>query len=807
MDRKTFREWIEAEIRILDGAMGTLLLPKLPPGASIERINLDNPDIVRSVYGSYVDAGADVISTNTFGANRIKLEEFGLAGNVREINEKAARLAKSAAGGKAWVAGTMGPSGKLVEPLGPMTFNGIYESFREQAVALAQGGADMLLLETFSDLREIKAAVMAARDNTGLPVLASMTFGEDFLTFTGTDPSTAANVLASLGVDAVGINCSTGPGPMLEVLGRYLLVTDKPLFLEPNAGLPRWEDRTVAFQVSPDEMAFYAEKFAGLGANLIGTCCGSTPLYTAALVKRLKGKRPVSRKTASCLRLSSRVRTVEIGRGLPFCIIGERINPTNREDLTEEIRSGRLGLLLQEAQSQAEEGARVLDVNIGVPGIDEPAMMKKAVQGIENVTPAPLCIDHVHPAVIEAALMECAGKPLLNSVNGDEKSRRALLALAAKYGAGVLCLAVNELGIPRTAEERVSVLKSIVTHAEKAGIDRRDLICDCLTLTVSAEQKRAEETLRAMRMVKEDMGLPAVLGVSNISYGLPERSLVNSVFLSMAMASGLDAAIMNPGDARMKETVRAASVLTVRDRDSREFVRSHLSKKKSQKAGDAVPAQTIESGIYHSVLQGNRDEIGGMVRKALDSGKSPLEINERMLVPAIEEVGRRYEAREIYLPQMILAAETMQKGFEILEPLFQKDHLIQKGVILLCTVRGDVHDIGKNIVALFLKNQGYHVIDLGKDVPAGRIVEAALAEKADVVGLSALMTTTMTEMPVVIDAIRKSGSGSKVIVGGAVVNKRFADEIGADGYARDGVGAVDLIKALTAVQAGVSSQD
>ena len=805
MDRKTFKEWIGSELRILDGAMGTLLQPHLPPGASIERVNLENPDLVRSLHVSYVESGADVISTHTFGANRIKLEEFGLAGSMREINEKAARLAKSAAGGKAWVAGTMGPSGKLVEPLGPMTFGEIYESFREQAVALAQGGADMLLFETFSDLREIKAAVMAARDHTGLPILASMTFGEDFLTFTGTDPSTAANVLSSLGADAVGINCSTGPGPMLEVLGRYLLITDRPLFIEPNAGLPRWEDQTVAFQVSPDEMASYAEKFAGLGANLVGTCCGSTPGHTAALCKKLKGKKPVSRKIVSCLRLSSRIRTVEIGRGLPFCVIGERINPTNREDLSGEIRTGRLGLMLREAQSQVEEGARVLDINIGVPGIDEPAMMKKAVHGIENLTPAPLFIDNIHPAAVETALMECAGKPLLNSVNGDEKSRRSLLNLAARYGAGVLCLAVNEAGIPKTAEERVSVLKSIVAHAEKAGIARRDLICDCLTLTVSAEQKRAEETLGAMRMVKEQLDLPLVLGISNISYGLPERSLVNSVFLSMAMASGLDAAIMNPGDARMMETVRAASVLTLRDRNSREFVRTHFSKKKVKKDSEGLPARTIEGEIYHSVIQGNRDEIGGLIRKALDAGQLPLDINGRMLVPAIEEVGRRYEAKEIFLPQMILAAETMQKGFEILEPLFQKDHLIQKGVIILCTVRGDVHDIGKNIVALFLKNQGYRVVDLGKDVPCERIVEAALAVHADVVGLSALMTTTMAEMPEVIHALRKSASKSKVVVGGAVVTKRFADEIKADGYAKDGVSAVELVKALTGASSGKSS--
>ena len=796
MKKSELKERLAHEILILDGAMGTLLQPHLAAGACPDSACLDKPELVRDSHKAYVDAGADILNTNTFGATRIKLAEFGLSGQTREINRRAAMLAKEAAGDRALVAGNIAPTGRLVEPMGDLTWDEAYDVFREQALALAEGGVDLINLETFSDLKEVRIAVMAVRENTDLPVMAAMTFEESFLTFTGTDPETAANVLTSLGVDVLGVNCSTGPEPMLEVVGRYVTATDLPIFVEPNAGIPRLDRQGATYRISPEIIASFAEKFVQIGANIVGSCCGSTPEYTALIRKAVKDKKPLHRTLSPVLKLSSRVETLSVGPGLPFAVIGERINPTNREDLAEAIRNGRIGLLQKEAQEQTAQGAHLLDVNIGVPGVDEAALMGRVVRGIENVTGRPLVIDSTNPGAVEAALREAPGKPLINSVHGSAKSLESILPLAARHGAGLLCLAVGEKGIPATAEARLDVLRTLIEEAGKLGIPRDHLICDCLTLTVSAEQKRAEQTLRAIRMVKEELGLPTVLGVSNISFGLPDRSLINATFLAMAMASGLDAAIINPADARMMETVRAASVLTVRDRDSRLFVAAHVKKKKKSSTAEAAVPGTAGLPVYDAVIAGNRDEIPKLVEEALAAGKSALEINEKMLIPAIREVGGRYDRKEVFLPQMILAAETMQRAFSVLEPHFGSGEVRSEGTVVMCTVKGDVHDIGKNIVCLFLKNQGFRVIDLGKDVSAETIVRAAEEYRADVVGLSALMTTTMTGMPEVISAIRDSGSGAKVMVGGAVVTAGYAREIGADAYAKDAVSAVERVREL-----------
>jgi 5-methyltetrahydrofolate--homocysteine methyltransferase len=782
---------------IVDGAMGTMLQEHIAMERCMDIACIETPELICTVHRAYIEAGADIISTNSFSSNRIKLQEFNLESRTEEINRAAAKLAHKAANGRVLVAGCIGPTGQLVEPLGTLSFDELYDVYRQQAVALAEGGVDLFLMETFSDLKEIKIGLMAIRENTDLPVIASMTFDEEFVTFAGTDPVTAAIVLTSLGADVIGVNCSTGPAPMLEVLGRLVLSTARPILVEPNAGIPKLRSNKVVYQVSPKQMAEYARKFIEIGANLVGTCCGSTPEHTAQLRRVLQREKPLSRHVPNYLRLSSRVRSVEIGTGLPFCIIGERINPTNKEDFQQEIRDGSVSLLQEEAQKQATEGARLLDVNIGVPGIDEPAVMGRVVRAVENVTDLPLCIDNVNPPAIEAALRECSGKVLINSVNGEVRSLDTILPLAKRYGAGLLCLAVGQEGIPKSAEERLAVLKSIVEKAQKAGIARQDLICDCLTLTVSAQQKRAEETLRAVRMVKEELALPTVLGVSNISYGLPERSLINSTFLSMAMAAGLDAAIINPGDLQMMETVRAASVLTVRDRDSREFIKIHTRKKKKQKtAPDLGHMDRVTQKVSRAVLLGNRYEIGTFVEEALYSGRSAMEINNSMLIPAIQEVGRQYDRKEIFLPQMILAAETMQEAFKVLKPRFSESGSTYEGTVILCTVKGDVHDIGKNIVGLFLRNHGFRVVDLGKDVHTEEIVKKAVEIKADIVALSALMTTTMMEMQGVIQELRKAQSSARVMVGGAVVTKRYAREIGADGYAKDGVSAVEMVKSM-----------
>ncbi|MBN2414302.1 homocysteine S-methyltransferase family protein [bacterium] len=778
--------------------MGTMLQQYGAGQGCLELVSLENPSLMKEIHREYVAGGADIITTNTFGASRIKLASYGLQDRAVVINRTAAGLAKESAG-SALVAGSIGPTGKLVTPLGDIGAADVYEAFREQAAALCDGGADLLLMETFGDLKELKIAIMAARHATGLPILAAMTYEETFLSFTGTGPETAAVVIAAAGADVIGVNCSTGPAPMLEIVGRYAVHSSKPVFVEPNAGLPSIEDDEDTYRVTPDEMAAFSETFVQLGANIVGSCCGSTPEYTRAIRNAVKGMKPVVRHVDPCLRLAGRTVSVSIGSGLPFAVIGERINPTNRDDLAESLREKQAGIVIREAESQVEQGASLLDVNVGVPGIDEPEVMGMVVEALESSISVPLVIDSTNRKAIEAALGACTGKPLINSVHGSEESLDAVLPLAARYGAAVLCLAVGEKGIPVSAAERLAVLEKIIARAEAAGIPREDLICDCLTLTVSAEQKRAEETLKATRLVREELGLPTVLGVSNISFGLPERSLINATFLSMAMGSGLDAAIVNPADRRIMETVRAASVLTVRDRDSIAFVRSHQKKKKKTIPGkDRAGRKESDSRarVREAVISGNRTDIEGLIRRVLDEGMKPVDINSELLIPAIQEVGRQYDAKVIFLPQMILAAETMQRAFTVLEPLFQSGEVSGAGTVVLCTVKGDVHDIGKNIVGLFLKNNGFSVIDIGKDADAGTIVDAALRHRADVIGLSALMTTTMTEMPEVIRKLKEAGSSAKVVVGGAVVTRAYAAKIGADGYAKDGPAAVSMIQEL-----------
>ncbi len=795
MTKQKFKEKLQNEMLIMDGAMGTMLQPHVPTDKPSEYANLNCPEILSDIHKQYIDAGADIINTNSFGGSRLKLSAFGMEAETQKINIEAAKIAKAASNSKAIVAGNIGPTGKLVEPMGELLFDKAFDVFQEQAKALEEGGCDIYSLETFSDLKELKIAIMAIQSISDLPIMAAMTFEEDFKTFTGTDPETAANVLSSLGVDVIGINCSTGPEPMLEVVGRYVMQTDTPVFVEPNAGIPSLSEEGATYQITPEEMGSAAEKFYQIGVNIMGSCCGSTPEYTRKLKEALSGKTPLHRNVLSVLSLSSRSQTITLGSDSPFAVVGERINPTNREDLNEALKNKSYSVLQNEAKTETDEGAHVLDVNIGSPDIDEAAIMGGVIRSIENVSRLPICVDSSNPDAIEAALKESPGKVLINSVHGSEESMSTVLPLAAKYGAGLICLAVGEKGIPKTAEARVDVIKTIVKRAEALGIPRSHLICDCLTLTVSAQQKRAQSTLDAIRIVKEELGLPTILGVSNISFGLPERSLINATFLSMAMSAGLDAAIMNPGDKRMMETVRAASVLTVRDKDSKSFVASHAKKKKKKSKGPEIEISK-ENTVYQAVISGNRDEITTLVQKTLDEGTSALDINNTMLIPAIQEVGLQYDKKEIFLPQMILAAETMQNGFSVLEPHFSQGDVSSKGKILLCTVKGDVHDIGKNIVGLFLKNQGYEVIDLGKDVSVDQVLDETAKYNPDIIGLSALMTTTMTEMPKIIDALKSANLDKPVIVGGAVVTKQYASSIGASGYAKDGVTAVKLADSI-----------
>lgn len=795
MQREEFRKRLTNNILILDGSMGTLLQPHLPAGACPDYACITHPDLVRDVHRKYIAAGADIILTNTFGATRAKLNESGLGEQTRAINLAACAIANRARQQNTIVAGSIGPTGQLVQPLGKMSFTEIYAVFKEQVLALQEGGVDILVMETFADLKEARAALLAVRDNSTLPIMCAMTFAEDKKTFTGTDPATAATVLTALGADAIGVNCSLGPQPMLEIVKELTASTDLPVFVEPNAGIPRLKGGGVSYDVGPQEMAGYAVQYAELGANVIGTCCGSNPEYTRLIAQKLAGKQPLTRTVPGGLVLSSRFSAVRLGAGQPFGVIGERINTTNRKKLAADIKDKQYLVLAREVQAQIQAGASIIDLNISMPGIDEAQTMLEIVQNLDTTLRAPLCIDSKETAAIETALREAAGKVLINSVTGEAKNMQDLMPLAARYGAGLICLAIDESGIPDNAADRLRIIENLLKQAERYGVKRENLIIDCLTMTVSTQQSGAIETMEAIRRVKQEFGLPTVLGVSNISFGLPGRSLLNATFLSMAMAAGLDAAIMNPGDVRMMETVKAASVFTLRDKDSREYVKIDFGEGVTVKTETGVVKSDLDH-VYQAVLTGSKDGIDALIAQALQGGFTAEQINDNALITAINEVGRRYERKELYLPQMMLSAETFQAAFKILQSHFKSSDMKSRGTIILCTVKGDLHSIGKNIVRLLLSNAGYKVVDLGIDVPAETIYNKAMELKADIVGLSALMTTTMQEMGRVIKLFRDKGAATHIIIGGAAVTEEFAQDIGASGYAADGVGAVRLVERL-----------
>lgn len=821
---------------VLDGAMGTMLQTRgMQPGDCPEWLNITNPEAVKEVHQLYVQSGADIIQTNTFGASRYKLREYGLESRVQEIIHAAVKLARETAENETLVAVSMGPTGLLSAPYGEASFDDFYLAFAEQAKAAEEAGADIISLETMSDLQEIRAALIAAKENTSLPVLAQMTF-ENGRTVMGTDPTTAAVVLEALGADAIGANCSGGPAELLEVLQEMAAVTSLPLVVQPNAGLPKLVDGCTVFDLTPEVMADYAVKLWQTGAWIIGGCCGTTPEHIQAISQVLKDKTVIVRPKKRISTLSSRSRTVILAEDQPLAFIGERINPTARKKLAEDIRNGQMQLVLEEARRQVEAGAPILDVNMGVPGIDEPEAMQKALLQIQGATDVAVSIDSTNPQALEAGLKAFPGKALINSVNGEEKSLHTILPLARKYGAAVLGLTLDEKGIPATVEERLLIARRIIQTAEEYGIVREDIFIDCLVQTASAQQSQVMVTLKSVQRVKQELGVRTVLGVSNVSHGLPARGILNSVFLAMALGYGLDLPIINPFEERMQEVLQAAGVLVNRDEycssyiqafqnfsDSREATRSNAKPAKegqlSVKKETSTPAeqkivsstegtvsesesdysQDIIKRIFNTVVNGDRGNIQQQIQQALDQGIEPLDLINKAMIPGIEEVGTRYENKIYFLPQLILGAETMKAGFEVLRPLLSNEQTHTVGKIILATVQGDIHDIGKNILAVMLENYGFQVIDLGKDVPTSVIVETAEKEKAEIIGLSALMTTTMPRMAEIVVEVRKRNLNTRVMVGGAVVTEDYASKIGADAYAADAREGV--LKALALVGA------
>lgn len=792
-----FREALNNRVLVLDGAMGTMLQERgLAPGACPETMNLQAPQIVAEVHQEYARAGADILVTNTFGGNRVKLAHYGLQERVYDVNARAVEIARSAAG-NAFVALSIGPTGRFLEPVGDAGFDEMVDVFAEQVEAAVAAGADLLSYETFLDIRELRAAVIAGREYSRLPIIAQMTFDDGGRSVLGSSPEAAAVTLEGLGVDVVGSNCGLGPEGIFDLLEKMRSVSSLPLISQANAGLPELVDGQTVFPGTPQDMTVFHRRMVEMGVRIIGGCCGTTPAHIRAIRDALQPlNRPWTPPPAR-LFLSSRGSVVPLGGGAPCAIIGERINPTGKKAYSAELLEGKTAYIRREAQEQVAAGAALLDVNCGAPGVDEPAALERAVYAVSGVVSAPLVLDSSDPQALERGLKAADGKVLINSVSGEEKSLAAILPLAKKYGAAVIGLALDEQGIPSDAPGRIQVACNILDAVRRAGLRDCDLLIDGLVLTVSAEQKAAPHTLQTLRQVKSELGLSTVLGVSNISYGLPSRPILSSTFFAMALEAGLDAAIVNPKEERMMDAFRAAMVLIGRDERAEEFIAHYASASAPVRVPLADKADVgIRERLATAIIEGDREGVGALVEQAFAEGLAAMTISNEGLLPGLEEIGRRFGAKKIFLPQVMLSAETMHAAFAVIKERMQGDIGPRLGRILMATVEGDIHDIGKNIVCTLLENHGFEVIDLGKNVPAQKIVETARAHQVDAVGLSALMTTTLAQMEQTIAQLRAAGIKAFTLVGGAVVTEDYAAKIGADLYGGDAMTAVEKIKKL-----------
>lgn len=791
------------QIIMLDGGMGTMLQAAgVPMGKVPEALNVTHGEAVIDIHRQYIEAGADIIYANTFSANRYKLgysdysvEELVTAGVVN------AKKAAAASERDVAVALDVGPIGELMEPNGSLKFEDAYDMFKEMMTVGAKAGADLIVIETSTDLLEMKAAVLAAKENTSLPVFSTMTFEKNGRTFTGVTVEAAALTLTGLGVDAVGINCSLGPDDIYPLAQKLVEWTPLPVIIKANAGLPNLNSG--GYDISAGQFAEQMDKFMDLGVQIIGGCCGTTPEYIREMKKMLsrraaEGKRAdrpaFVRRAAVC----SSTQVVEIDG---VRVIGERINPTGKKLFKEALLNHNIGYILTQGISQVEAGAHILDVNVGLPKIDEAGLMVEVIKELQGVVDVPLQIDSSHAGVIESGLRIYNGKPIVNSVNGETAVMEKIFPLVKKYGAAVVGLTLDEKGIPLLAEERYAVAERIVRKAESYGIPKEDIYIDCLTLTASAQQKEVVETLKAMQLVKERLGVKTVLGVSNISFGLPKREFVNVAFLTLAMAHGLDLPIINPNVSAMMAAIDSFNVLYNRDEGSRFYVDKYSkiveAEKNAQSAVSSVKPSDTKS-LEYAVLNGIREYAADATRELLKI-RPAMEIVNEILIPALDKVGADFESGKLFLPQLIQSATTAQEAFDVLKEYMsgQKDAgTVSKGKVIIATVKGDIHDIGKNIVKVVMENYGYEMLDLGKDVPIEKVVEAVQQTGAKLVGLSALMTTTVVSMEETIRAIHEAGCDCKIWVGGAVLTEDYARQIGADFYAKDAKQSVDIAKSI-----------
>lgn len=804
---------------ILDGATGTnLMAAGMPVGVCPEAWILENPKVLTQLQKAYVEAGSHIVFAPTFTGNRIKLSEYGLQDRLLEINRSLVSLSKQAVEGKALVAGDMTMTGQQLYPLGELQFEELVEVYKEQAEVLSDAGCDLFVVETMMSLQECRAAVIAIQEVCDLPIMVSLTYNEDGRTLFGTPPESAVVVLQALGVDAIGINCSTGPMEMVEPIRKMAEYATIPILAKPNAGLPDLVDGKTVYSMSPDTFAEAGKCLVEAGAAIIGGCCGTEPKHIRALAKAVRDL-PIIEPLAKHRRvLSSERQIVEIDPDGNFMVVGERINPTGKKKLQAELKEGRLDLVRQFAMEQEENGARILDVNMGMNGIDEKSMMENVIYEVTATVDCPLCIDTSYVEVMEAALRIYPGRALINSISLEKEKIEHMLPIAKRYGAMFILLPLSDEGLPKNKEEKHSILEEIYRRAMEMGMAHEDIVVDGLVATIGANPQAAIECFETIAYCKEEKKLPTICGLSNISFGLPERGAVNTAFLTMAIGKGLTMAIANPSQELLMNAAFASDMLLHRpDSDIRyidhmnrmavkkvdyETVIVQKQPKKEEKKNHTVKLEEIsaevkEHPIFQAVLKGKKSSILDEVKVSLQDGLLPNQIINDYLIAAINEVGELFNQKKYFLPQLIGSANTMKTAIDYLEPLMEQKETSEKlPTIVIATVEGDIHDIGKNLVALMLKNYGYHVIDLGKDVPAETIVETAIDQNAAIIGLSALMTTTMMRMKDVVEVCREKGCTSKVIIGGACITQSFAEEIGADGYSKDAADCVRLVERL-----------
>lgn len=762
-------------IKFFDGSMGTMLQSAgLEAGELPELWNLTNKEKVLEIHNAYAQAGSEFITTNTFGANRLKF------GNADKIIKAGVALAKST--GKR-VALDIGPTGKLLKPMGDLDFNDAVDIFA-QMINAGKDGADVVLIETMSDTYEIKAAVLAAKENCNLPVFVTMIFDEKGRLLTGADIKSAVTMLEGLGIDAIGFNCGLGPKQMLALVEEIRRWTELPIIVQPNAGLPESVNGKTVFNVSPEEFAIYMKKCAELGVSYLGGCCGTTPKHIEEMINACKYIPASIPEKKNFTLVSSYSETVEIGT--KPVVIGERINPTGKKLFKEALRRNDIDYIIKEGVSQKEAGAHILDVNVGLPEIDEPEMMKSAVYNLQSVLSTPLQLDSSDPLALEAGLRIYNGKAMLNSVNGKEENMKEIFPLAKKYGAVVVCLCLDESGIPETAQGRIEIAKKIVKTAEQYGIEKKNLIIDALTMTISTDKNNARETLKAVKYIREEMGICTVLGVSNISFGLPKRDAINTAFFTLALQSGLSAGIINPKSEAMMNAYYSFNALAGLDDNCTEYIES-VTDTKTQTASPEI-------SLHTAIVKGLKDEAAQCARALLENSE-PLDVINGYIIPALDEVGAGFEENRIFLPQLLMSADSAKAAFDVI-----KERMILSGQeeksgnkIVIATVHGDIHDIGKNIVKVLLDNYGFDVIDLGKDVPEEEVLRAVEENGVKLVGLSALMTTTVPAMEKTI-ALLHEKTDAKIFVGGAVLTPSYAKMINADWYAKDAMESVRIAK-------------